>query len=468
MSRHVLKFGEFLFDRNEQRLRRRGAVVRLTPQRFRVLSLLVEAQGALVRRETLREAVWGQETVVDFEHGLNACIRDIRRVLGDDADDPRFIETVPRVGYRFIAPVTVDEPTVIETHGKPSTAMPRWAVRAAAMTAICMMLALTSAVVLGRMHVAADVAQMREAQELYVRGRLALDDPTPGSARAALALFERALASDSRYAPALAGIASVYLQKPSSTSGVAPDVATARAEGAVRRALAVDPKLPEGHLAAAELAMTRRDWQGAGNEYRQAVALAPNQSVPHQRYAVWLSFQGRIDEALAVARVAETLDPLSPRARNTVAEVLRNARRFEEAIAQAQRALDLNPNYGPAHSILGHCYLALGRYDQAVDEHRRSGNTGGNLGFALARAGRRAEAERVLASLQERYARTRGGAGEIAQVYIGLGDLEVAFAWLSQAVADGAVWTLKIAEVWDPLRADPRFAALLKQSGIGE
>jgi tetratricopeptide (TPR) repeat protein len=183
---------------------------------------------------------------------------------------------------------------------------------------------------------------------------------------------------------------------------------------------------------------------------------------------MWLSYQGRFDEAIKEARLGEALDSLSVRARVKVAEVLRQARRFDEAIVQAQRALQLNPNFGGAHLILGHCYLGQGRWDIAIEEYRRSGITGGNLGHAYALAGRTTEARHLLVALEARYASTRGGAGEIAQVYVGLGEFDRAFEWLTRAVDDGSVWTLKVAVVWDPLRPDPRFEQLVRKSGLGD
>ena len=305
-----------------------------------------------------------------------------------------------------------------------------------------------------------------EARELYLRGQLALEDPTPGGARTALELFEKALALDARYAAAHAGVAQAYLVKPSSTLGVPPDVSISRAQLAIERALALDEFLPEAHLAAAELHMTLHDWRAAGHEYQRAIDVAPNRSAVRQRYAIWLSLQGRFEDAIKEARLGESLDPLSVRARTTVADVLRHARRFDEAILQAQRALELNPNFGRAHAVLGHCYLAQGRLDAAIEEFERSGNNSGNLGHAYALAGRTTEARRILQALEERYATTRAGAGEIAQVYVGLEEFDRAFEWLTRAVEDGSGETLKVAVVWDPLRSDPRFAQLLRKSGL--
>jgi DNA-binding winged helix-turn-helix (wHTH) protein/tetratricopeptide (TPR) repeat protein len=453
----TLRFGEFEVDPANNVLTRDGIVVKLAPQPFKVLVLLVTRRGTLITREALRQAVWGEDTVVDFEHGLNTCIRHIRVALGDDAESPRFIETVPRLGYRFTAAVTSVAEQKSHTRRRPVVAA------GAAVTIAVVGLLITLGVAL---RTSARSASIRpQVRELYLRGRIALDDPTIGSARTALQLFEKAIAIDPSYAPAQAGVAEAYLRKPSSLTGVPPDVAIARAEHAIAQSLALDDSLSEAHLAAAELRMTRHDWPVAGREYRRAVALAPKNSIARQQYAMWLSYQGRFDEALNEARLGESLDPLSPPARNTVAEVLRHARRFDEAIAQAHRVLELNPNFGRAHAVLGHCYLAQGRFEPAIEEHRRSGNTGGNLGSAYALAGFTKEAREIVDALQKRYASTGGGPGEIAQGYIGLGEFDRAFEWLSRAVEDGSVWTLKVAVVWDPLRADPRFEQLLRRAG---
>ena len=101
----AVRFGVFAFDAETGLLTRDGAPVRLQPQPARVLAMLVEHAGAVVTRESLRQRVWADGTFVDFERGLNFCIAQIRAALGDAADSPRFIETLPRRGYRFIAPV---------------------------------------------------------------------------------------------------------------------------------------------------------------------------------------------------------------------------------------------------------------------------------------------------------------------------------------------------------------------------
>ncbi len=100
-----LRFGVFELDLDTGELRKSGRAVRLRPQAAKLLAVLASRPGQLVTREDLQEELWGQETFVDFEHGINLCIREIRAALGDDAATPRYVETLPRHGYRFIAPI---------------------------------------------------------------------------------------------------------------------------------------------------------------------------------------------------------------------------------------------------------------------------------------------------------------------------------------------------------------------------
>jgi len=104
-AKSVLRFGVFELDRTTGELRKNGLLLKLHPQPAKMLVLLASHPEELVTRERFKEALWGQDTFVDFEQGLNSCVRHIRNVLADDPDNPRFIETIPRKGYRFIAPV---------------------------------------------------------------------------------------------------------------------------------------------------------------------------------------------------------------------------------------------------------------------------------------------------------------------------------------------------------------------------
>jgi DNA-binding winged helix-turn-helix (wHTH) protein len=101
----VLRFGVFEVDLQEGELRKNGIRIKLQEQPFQILLILVERHGELVTREELRQRLWPADTFVDFDHSLNSAIKKLREALGDQAENPRFIETLHRRGYRFIAPV---------------------------------------------------------------------------------------------------------------------------------------------------------------------------------------------------------------------------------------------------------------------------------------------------------------------------------------------------------------------------
>ena len=104
-SAQIVRFGLFEADLKTGELRRGGVKVPLQGQPFQVCAILLSRSGELVTREELRKQVWPEDTFVDFDHALNTAITKIRLALGDEADNPRFVETLPRRGYRFIAPV---------------------------------------------------------------------------------------------------------------------------------------------------------------------------------------------------------------------------------------------------------------------------------------------------------------------------------------------------------------------------
>jgi len=121
----AVRFADVEFDPLAGELRRDGVTTRLEPQPARVLAVLVERAGDVVSREELQQRVWSGDTFVDFERGLNYCIAQIRAALGDSASDPRFVETLPRRGYRFIASIP---------DAAPASVARRWPWRAIAAT----------------------------------------------------------------------------------------------------------------------------------------------------------------------------------------------------------------------------------------------------------------------------------------------------------------------------------------------
>jgi len=126
----ILRFGAFELDLKNNELRRAGVLLKLSPQQFQVLRLLAENAGQLLSREDIQRGVWGTDTFVDFDRNLNVCVAQIRATLNDDSDAPRFIQTVPKRGYKFIAPVervTAEVPLAqaVVAPARPQ-ARPRW------------------------------------------------------------------------------------------------------------------------------------------------------------------------------------------------------------------------------------------------------------------------------------------------------------------------------------------------------
>jgi len=141
-----VRFGLFDFDPESGELRREGIPVRLQPQPAGVLAYLLARPGEIVTREALREAIWGSETFVDFDRGLNFCVAQIRAALGDTAESPRFIRTLPKRGYQFIAPVEAASPTPAPDRAAPP-ASPAFRRRAIAALVIVVLTALGFAAV---------------------------------------------------------------------------------------------------------------------------------------------------------------------------------------------------------------------------------------------------------------------------------------------------------------------------------
>ena len=109
LTENVVRFGLFELDLKSRQLRKNGSRIRIPQQPVQVLALLLERSGEVVTRAELRQRLWSPDTFVDFDRGLNKSVQKLRDALGDSAESPRFIETVPRVGNRFIAPMTGGE-----------------------------------------------------------------------------------------------------------------------------------------------------------------------------------------------------------------------------------------------------------------------------------------------------------------------------------------------------------------------
>ncbi|HZF67534.1 MAG TPA: protein kinase [Gemmatirosa sp.] len=284
--------------------------------------------------------------------------------------------------------------------------------------------------------------------------------------RDAVRHFESAIAEDSAYAPAHAGLAFVRV--------MIGDEAGARRSA--RRALALDPQLAEAHMV---LGLVRQvfdwDWAGAEAELREALRQNPGYAEAHHELSMLLLRRGRFDEALGEARLTIYLAPMSARFENAIGEIQLCADRPDEALAAAGRALALDSAYAAPHFLRAYAYLRQRRLGAAEASLRAClARDCGDSGVALlahvhALLGRREEALRGAAALTAKW-RARpdpGLAMGLAQIHVGLGERERALEWLERGADAGAYMLyLGIDPTFRPLHGEPRFRALLKRIGL--
>ena len=314
-----------------------------------------------------------------------------------------------------------------------------------------------------------------EAHDLYLQGRFQWNRRTYESMLEAVRYFKRAIARDSTYAEAYAGLAETYVLFPTYAVSSAVE-AFPQARSAALRALTLDSTLGNAH---ATLGVVREqyeyDWAGAERELRRAIALDPGYATAHQWYAEYLSATGRDAEARLEAERAVALDPLSAVIRVDQALALARGRHLEEAIGVLQRVLETNPDFMAAHNTLGWVYGAAGRFEDAIAEHEVTvrmsrGRSGmGRLAYAYGRLGQTDTALALTRSLIERFRRQSILPYSIAVGYIGMGDHERALYWLERAAGEhdpSVALYLRTDPVFDSLRPDPRFRRLLRRVGL--
>jgi adenylate cyclase len=296
---------------------------------------------------------------------------------------------------------------------------------------------------------------------------------TPQGVQRAIEYFRRAIARDPAYAAAYVGVAKAYAELAES-GALAPELARRQALEAVTQALRLDPELGEAHSTRAYLrALWDFDWAGAEAEFRRALELCPSSADAHDLFGRMCSALGRFDEAIALQRRAQELDPLAHRL--DVATTLLRAGRYEEAGVEAAEAIEFEPDLDRAHATLGWAYFQQGKTAEGLAELERAvaaspGDTQwlAQLGQAYALAGRVEQARNVLGQLEE-----RARAGYVAPyhfvfVYTGLGEHDRAMDLLERAFAErgGAIYGIKGSFLFAPLRSHPRFRALLAKMNL--
>lgn len=437
----LLRFSSFEFDSRNQVLRRAGKLVQLQPQPAKILALLISRPSEIITREELRQEIWGNDTFVDFEHNLNFSVRQIRAALHDRADEPRFIETLPRRGYRFIAtvePVLPENPDTIQSLAvlclenlsndpeqeyfadgvtdelimelakfKALRVISRTSVQAfkrirKPLPEIASRLNVDAVVegtvlrsgdrvrITARLiharreghlwaesyerdlrdvlklqaEVAQDIAnqihgtliaqqksRVRSARqvdpvayECYLRGRYFWNKRNEANLQCAKGYFEQAIDKEPGYALAHSGLADTYFYRGYTFGRMAPKDAMPKAKALALKALELDNSLAEPHVSLA-LVKFFFDWDrtGAEREFKKALELNPNYATTHHAYAALLAATGRKHEAIAEAKCAAEIDPLSIPINNILGEMYMFAGEWHQAIKQYRQTIEMDP-----------------------------------------------------------------------------------------------------------------------------
>jgi serine/threonine-protein kinase len=310
-----------------------------------------------------------------------------------------------------------------------------------------------------------------EAYQLYLKGRFNWNKRTSDGLQAAVQYYDQAIEKDPGFALAYAGLAETYVIF-GAYGSLRPAESMPRAKAAALRAIELDGSLAEPHAAlGAYYGAYAWNYETAQREMRKATDLNPNYATAWHWLGNFLPIVGKNDEAIAAGKRAEELDPLSAIISADTGWDLILARRYDDAIEQAKKALSIDPNFFYAHYVMGVAYDLKGMHAEALASLRKAAElypdpiTKGTLATALARAGQRAEAQKLLDELTA-MSRSRYVQGYyLATAQLALGDKDGAIASLDRDVNERGIYMqwLAVNPEFEGLRSDPRFPALLKK-----
>lgn len=441
----VFEFGPYRLDVRNYVLSRGAEVITLPPKTLDLLVALVEAGGSVLSKEELFQRLW-PDTVVE-EASLTQQVFLLRKALGGATEE--YIQTVPRRGYRFVAPVrAVAEENVGARQGQGSRRY--WASSAAVAAAVLIVAGIVLWVVprfssgdAGR-PAASGLSPNRLSTEHYLKGRYFWNRRTEQGYTQAIVEFQQALDADPKFARAWAGLADSYALLGSMANREIPRrEAMPKAREAAMRAIELDPQLAEAHTSLAFVKMHYDwDWAGAEQEFRRAMELDPNYPTAHHWYAYYLLAMGKTGEALEQVKRARELDSVSLILTTDCAELAYYAGATGEAESYARKALEMDANFALAHRALGLAYLAEGRRVEAIQELRRAVElTNGSmprqaeLASLEAESGDKQTAEQFLATIASQPAAPDRGLLR-ALVESSLGQHDAALRSLERAVGE--------------------------------
>jgi TolB-like protein/class 3 adenylate cyclase/Flp pilus assembly protein TadD len=320
-----------------------------------------------------------------------------------------------------------------------------------------------------------------EAYDLYLKGRYFWNKRLPDKLKVGIEHFQQAIAKDSGYALAYAGLADSYTIL-GNFNLLPPDETYPQAKAAALKALEFDENLAEAHASLGFAVMSYDwDWMRAEKELQRAIALNPNYATARSWYALLLTVTGRFDEAGSVRRKALELDPLSPVINSDIGLTLYFGRKYDDAITQFKKTLDIDPTFALAYIPLGGAYAQKKMFKEAIDAYQKF--TIGlalahlshpiplaGLGYVYAVSGRKDDAMNMLELLEEMSKEGRYVAPYwLSILYMGLGEREKAFDWLERAYAgrDGSMIFLPVDPIFDSVRSHPRYGGVMRRLHLG-
>ena len=430
MGRERYSFGDVTLDVSEHRIQRGGHDVPLSPKAWDVLVHLVRHAGHLVSKQELLDAVWPSAFV---EEGIVAVhVSGLRKALGEQRGSIKYIETVAKSGYRFVAPLLRDGAV---RQDKPlSTA---------------------------------------DVYELVGRARAHLMSASRTELPSAVESFQAAIDIDPTYAAAHSGLALAFCAQAELRLLPAAD-GYGRARVSALRALAMDESSSDAWAGlGCVMFLAEWDWIGAERSLQRALELDPRHTHARLLYGRLLDALGRLDEGLAMKLRALETDPFSPSVHVALALSYWNQRKYDEAIRWANKTLDLDPQHGLAREFLAGAYWKLGDFDRHMAENLKHAAAHGLPAEALETLRRvytehgRTGVVRVALDQAARQSATLPDL-QLALFHSELGDLDAAIPHLERAIEgrDPCLVDLAVAPQWDALREDPRFHRCLVGMGL--
>ena len=316
-----------------------------------------------------------------------------------------------------------------------------------------------------------------DAYQQYLKGRHVWNRwKTPEGMRTAIAFFEKALEIDPLYALAFAGLADSHNML-GNVKAVPPGEAYPTAKTKAMQGLAIDDEVAELH---SSLGFIQRfwewDWAAAEASFKRAIEINPGYATAYRFYGQLLVSLGRFDEAIETGEKGLALDPLSPMIRGAVGDLYFYARRYDTAIEYYRFTIDQDPEFLAGHTDLARAYELVGRYDDAIREFETAAalapkgppEPSSGLAHVYAQMGEREKALEILGQLLELRERKYVSPYGIASIHACLGDVETSLDWLEKAYREHdqtLVW-LKVHPRLDPVRGEPRYAALLAKMNL--